>query len=917
MCFVSAWGANYSTLSGCSVTCDAFSITQGTEQDVTLKLTNLDAIESAFQVDVTLPAGLDPVAVGSEYAVPVGSATVTSRYENSTRTLCLLVTATAEQWAAGSGQAVARIRLKATDSFTQSGSLTFSNMIFTRQSDEKGYFGTTTTAAVTPIIPVSGLTLSATNCTIHVGGTYQLMAIVTPSNASNQSVSWTSSNTSVATVSSDGLVTARAVGTATITATTQDGSNLSATCAITVTPQPASGITLSQTTASVVVDKTLQLSATVSPSAASQVVIWTSSNTNIATVSSNGLVTAKAVGSATITATTADGTNLSASCQLTVTPQLATGITLSQSTASLVVDKTLQLTATVTPGNTTNKAVTWTSNNTNIATVSSDGLVTAKGVGTATITATTADGSNLSASCAITVTPQLATGITLNQTSAEIGINETLTLVATITPENTTNQNLLWSTSNNSIASVTRGVVKGLSEGECIITATTLDGTNLSATCHVVVTNGSTQQGDNYLAVDGVGDVVAGQEFVISVALINQDPITAIQADLYLPNGIVSPNYNEDDEFVVLEESRKGRGHSVSTTVNDLVTRIVASSSRNAAFLGNEGTVMYIYLKMNDNISAGSYGIDLKNIYLTTTGGQLIPAPDVSVNIGAVSHHNGDANGDGFVDDTDYTITVRYLLAQTVSNFMFDAADMSGDGYIRVDDLPLIVDAALAFDWGPYQSPRRAPAQASSNNSLYISDFDMEANKSKTLSINLDNATTFTAMQCDVTLPAGMSIVQQTDEWGDPTYATIVTTRSNDHEVWTDITDRGDVRIIVANSNNKNIKGSSGAVAKIKVKTNSSFSGEHELVLRNIVCANSGATRYALPNTICRINHVDSMPGDVDGNGEVNGTDLNILINIILGKDNADNYNGRANVDGQGGIDGSDLNALINIILGK
>ena len=80
---------------------------------------------------------------------------------------------------------------------------------------------------------------------------------------------------------------------------------------------------------------------------------------------------------------------------------------------------------------------------------------------------------------------------------------------------------------------------------------------------------------DNYLSAADIEEVVAGQSFVIPIALTNQDPITAIQADMYLPNGVIVPDYNDDDEFVVLEPSRMGRGHSVATTVTQISTRIL------------------------------------------------------------------------------------------------------------------------------------------------------------------------------------------------------------------------------------------------------------------------------------------------------------------------------------------------------
>ena len=170
----------------------------------------------------------------------------------------------------------------------------------------------------------------------------------------------------------------------------------------------ATGISLNQTTLSFsAANQTATLIATVTPSnATNKNVTWTSSNTAVATVSSAGVVTSKANGTAVITAKTTDGTNLTATCNVTVSiPVLSTGISLNETTLSFnAVNQTATLIATITPSNATNKNVTWTSSNTSVATVSSSGVVTAKGNGSAIITAQTTDGTNLTATCNVTVT---------------------------------------------------------------------------------------------------------------------------------------------------------------------------------------------------------------------------------------------------------------------------------------------------------------------------------------------------------------------------------------------------------------------------------------------------------------------------------------------------------------------------------
>ncbi len=251
-------------------------------------------------------------------------------------------------------------------------------------------------------VAVTGISLNKTAVSLSVGGTVALTATITPSNATNKTVIWSSSNTSVATVSSSGVVTAKAAGAATITARTNNGKT--ATCTVTVSNPTVevTGISLNRTSASLTVGGTVTLTATVTPSnATNKTVTWSSSNTSVATVSSSGVVTAKAAGAATITAKTNNGKT--ATCVVSVSnPTVAvTGISLNKTAVSLSVGGTVALTATITPSNATNKTVTWSSSNTSVATVSSAGVVTAKAAGSATITAKTSNGKG--ATCAISV----------------------------------------------------------------------------------------------------------------------------------------------------------------------------------------------------------------------------------------------------------------------------------------------------------------------------------------------------------------------------------------------------------------------------------------------------------------------------------------------------------------------------------
>lgn len=164
-----------------------------------------------------------------------------------------------------------------------------------------------------------------------------------------------------------------------------------------------------------------------------------------------------------------------------------TSINLTPNSASLRITETVDLTVGVTPSN-ASKQVTWTSSNTSVATVS-NGKVTAKAVGTTTITATSTANTSVKGTAVITVTndPILVTGISLTPTNLSISLNETATLNASVIPSNATNKSITWSTSNSSIVTVNNGVVKGIGLGNATVTAKTVDG-GFTKSCLVNVT---------------------------------------------------------------------------------------------------------------------------------------------------------------------------------------------------------------------------------------------------------------------------------------------------------------------------------------------------------------------------------------------------------------------------------------------
>ncbi len=401
------------------------------------------------------------------------------------------------------------------------------------------------------VIPTlaTSITLDKSEINLEAKETTTLVAIVLPELTTDKSVEWSSSDESIAIVDENGIVTAIAVGEATITATIVDGTNLSATCKVSVIPTLATSITLDKTEISLEAKETDTLVATVLPELATEKSVeWSSSDESIAIVDENGIVTAIAVGEATITATTVDGSNLSATCKVTVVPTLAETITLDKTEISLEATETATLIVTVLPELTTDKSVEWSSSNEAVAVVDENGVVTAVAVGEATITATTVDDSNLSASCKVTVVPTLAVYIELDQTEASVEEKSDLQLMATILPEHTTNKEVAWSSSDKWVASVdNNGFVTVYAAGEAIITATTTDGTNLSATCRINV----------YSGIDGVNGhdvivVTVGDNIVVKNAKLDSN------VRVYAADGAMIASEVATDGDVVVEMPIKG-----------------------------------------------------------------------------------------------------------------------------------------------------------------------------------------------------------------------------------------------------------------------------------------------------------------------------------------------------------------------
>lgn len=325
------------------------------------------------------------------------------------------------------------------------------------------------TVKVTVKQPVTKLTMSKASLQLVNGGTAQLSVKVSPTNANNKSVGWTSRNTKIAKVTSKGKVTGVGRGSTYIIAKAKDGSGKTASCKVTVS-QLVTGIKLDKSTLQMNVGGTGKLTAVITPTTANnKEVSWTSSNSKVVSVTASGNLTAISSGTADIVVKAKDGSNVTAVCKVTVTePENPDSrIELNETEASVYAFQTLQLNALVykADGSISSTPVVWSSANNKIASVDTNGLITGLAEGSTTIKAESSDGS-ISARCKITVLFVHVQKVTIKDTDPEASstgmvkmAGDTWQFTATVEPENASNPKVNWYCTNSKISIDENGIV--------------------------------------------------------------------------------------------------------------------------------------------------------------------------------------------------------------------------------------------------------------------------------------------------------------------------------------------------------------------------------------------------------------------------------------------------------------------------
>lgn len=349
------------------------------------------------------------------------------------------------------------------------------------QTEDGGFIDMTN---ITVLQPVKEIIMSQTEISVKKGAIFWLNATVMPESSDNKAVTWTSSDTSLATVTQNGMVTALKVGTVTISCVSED-TGVVGYCVVEIT-EPVTGLTLNSYYEEIVKDTKFVIVPTVMPNdAINKNVTYLSSDTEVAVVDENGVVTGLKGGTCEIIVTTEES-SLKAVCTIVVR-EYVSSVEIEGSRELLNAGSQLQLKAVVKEDSATNKSIIWSTSNATVATVDQNGKVTGITPGYVVITALAADGSGEGDSVAIRIINPV-TSITLSETKITIYVGDTYNLVAKVNPEDASIKDIVWTSDNDGVAKVySDGDVVGVSAGRTIVYATSTDSNDVVARCTVIV----------------------------------------------------------------------------------------------------------------------------------------------------------------------------------------------------------------------------------------------------------------------------------------------------------------------------------------------------------------------------------------------------------------------------------------------
>lgn len=357
-------------------------------------------------------------------------------------------------------------------------------------------------------------------------------------------------------------------------------------------------------------------------------------------------------------------------------------------------------------------------------------------------------------------------------------------------------------------------------------------------------------QTDNTLAFASSLKASRGAEFRLPIEMNNVNEISAVQFDLYLPEGMLLSTDEYGDYQIELGDRTTTRRHSVSSRVmSDGALRVVVSSTQNATFTGNSGTLLSLVLFPQTTMEAGDYDVELKNIVLTDPQATRYAAADMKSVITVSAYTMGDVNNDTHIDVADLTGVVLFILENADASLVFNAADMDGNGVVEVNDYAALVNVILAQN-APAGS-RMSGKMEIYPNIISLSDMTVNANGEGELIVNLINKDrSYTGLQFDLYLPEGIQLNTETAE-----------AVGHHHGIWAQKHADGYYRVICSSMMNDELN--EGAVMRLQVKATNNMQGAYHVQADDVVLSDANAQRHEAANAGAQLMIGDEATGIV------------------------------------------------------
>ncbi len=464
--------------------------------------------------------------------------------------------------------------------------------------------------------------------------------------------------------------------------------------------------------------------------------------------------------------------------------------------------------------------------------------------------------------------PILVTRLEIVGGTDVLTVGDSTILDVIVNPSNATNPTIYWESSNPLVATVNdNGVVTAKQAGEVLISASSTDGSNITVSKEMTIYpvddsgDGSATTPESYANVlyNEEIRICAGIEFVLPVVMRNTEDIISCQFDLFLPDGINIKLDNNGNEIAELNAERAQRSHVMSAKrLSNGAVRFVCYSTRNDAFIGNEGSIVDIPLISDNSLPDGDYEISYRNIVMTKSDAESGYEIDHVISKVTVQTIFGDVNKDGEVNVVDVSDLVSGLLGVSNKDIDMEAADLNNDGKVNVIDVSRLVKIIIGVN---FSNKKNEPVVTTLTQTydpeitqLYVDPFSIQPGEVKDIYVNLNNPESrVTSFEFKLLLPKGIEVVN--DGFDDSSYAFKLGSRADkSHVIEGAKQSDGTYKVIAFSHKNQNLTDTAKDVAVITIKAAEYLEeGSYSLEVGKQVICDESLKNVAKGKTYCTI----------------------------------------------------------------